>query len=46
MQSFLEIPFILMLLVGGEGIADGEGCVAGLTSSVHGTGRVHDGVGR
>lgn len=46
MQSFLEVPFIPMLLISGEDIADGEVCVAGLTSSVHGTGRVHDGVGR
>lgn len=36
----------LYLLVSGEGIADGGVCVVGLTSSVHGTGRVHDGVGK
>lgn len=28
MHSFLEAPFILMVLVSGEGIADGEVCVA------------------
>lgn len=46
MQSFVEVTFIPMLLVSGEGIADGEVCVVGLTSSVHGAGRVHDGVGK
>jgi len=46
MQSSVEVPFIPMLLVRGEGIADGEVCVSGLTSSVHGTDRVHDRVGR
>lgn len=46
MQSFLEVPFNAMLSVSGEGIAGGEVCVVGLTNSVHGTGRVYDGVGK
>lgn len=46
MQFFLQVPFTMMFLISGKGIVNGEVCMAGLTNSVHGNGRVHDGVGR